>query len=477
MDQYIDSIQSQTIPLSVIDTQGSFSNIPFVFFYQNKDEASDFMVPGLLRDSFFRTMQFFPIFAGRVKSTGIGNVSVVIDADNLNLPDYVEDACDTVDFDEVKQAGYEWNAWPQGVATAGPMTCANDQGEIKLINVHIIRLKSNSGVMVYLSIPHYVLDGEGHMEVMRRWCRVYQFMARGEPHLVDELPTYTFDRALLRESLPDERAPVDTVTHKTFTEWSFLSEWFAWISPENRGYILSKIIGWQRAEAHLFHVSTESFATLRQALSDHTSEAESMSMNELLLGLASKTLAQAQMAADDQIPDDHATDRTLPVAVIFEVRKQLDLARKNYLGNVLMPKIVMQSLSDLELPTTGESLARTIATFGQAVGSLGAPLVGTHVEMVESQPSCFTRPITRFARSKTAMSFVYDIMPDMYTADFGHGKPEWVSPIQPFRANAVLLLTHKDANDGVDVFMTAFPPVMKEILRNSFWTSVAKVIY
>ncbi|KAJ2163997.1 hypothetical protein GGF45_006230 [Coemansia sp. RSA 551] len=97
--------------------------------------------------------------------------------------------------------------------------------------------------------------------------------------------------------------------------------------------------------------------------------------------------------------------------------------------------------------------------------------------MVTSRPSCFTRPITQFTRSKTAMSFVFDVMPDMYVSDFGNGRPEWVSPIEPFRANAVLLLTGKDSTDGVDVFMTAFPRVMKEILKNEYWTSIAKIIY
>ncbi|KAJ2695820.1 hypothetical protein H4R19_005807 [Coemansia spiralis] len=68
-------------------------------------------------------------------------------------------------------------------------------------------------------------------------------------------------------------------------------------------------------------------------------------------------------------------------------------------------------------------------------------------------------------------------MPDMYKADFGLGRPEWVSPIQPFRANAALLLTPHDAADGVDVFLTAFPKAMDEVLKNEFWNSIAELIY
>ncbi|KAJ2449200.1 hypothetical protein EV183_005020 [Coemansia sp. RSA 2336] len=477
MNEFINSIQSQTIPLSVIDTQGSFSNIPFVFIYENKEGSRNFMPSQLLRDSFFKTMQQLPILAGRIVSRGIGNVSIVVDANNINIPDYSEDSS-SVPFSQLKAAGYRWSSWPEGVATAGPMTNADKTGEIKLINVHVVRLLSNSGVMIYLSIPHYVLDGESHMEVMRRWCQVYRLMASGDFDAIDRLPQYTFDRAILHQNFPEERQPVDEITHQTFTEYSYLSEWFAWISPEWRGYILSKIIEWQQAEAHIFHVSNASLESLRAMLREHVPDIEKVSNNEILLSLASKTLAQSQMASEGRSPGAVAAkDSTLPTAVIFEVRKYLQLANQEYIGNVLIPKITLPSLDDLEMPTTAESLSRMMSTFKDTIHSLNTPQIGSHLDMVNSRPSCFTRPITRFAGSKTAMSFVYDVMPDMYKADFGNGRPEWVSPIEPFRANAVLLLTNRDPTDGVDLFMTAYPRVMKEVLSNEFFTKFAKVIY
>ncbi|PIA16924.1 hypothetical protein COEREDRAFT_8065 [Coemansia reversa NRRL 1564] len=478
MEEYVNSIKSQIIPLSVIDTQGSFSNIPFVFFYENKENSDDFMPSEKLHNSFFRTMQCFPVFAGRINSTGIGNVSVVVDANDINTPEYIEDTSN-IPFSRLKDAGFNWSAWPKGVATAGPMTCAGVDGEIKLINVHVIRLKNNSGLLIYLSIPHYILDGEGHMEVMRRWCQIYRLMDSGRLSAVDELPVYTFDRAILQQNLSDKRSPVDSMTYKTFTESSYLSEWFAWISPKLRGYILSKAIELQHTEAHLFHVSNKSFASLRELLRSYIPDIDTVSVNQLLLSLATKTLAQSQMVADGRTFDDGvvADDALLPVAVIFETREQLGIENTKYIGNVLMPKITTPSMKKLETPTNAESLASTLSTFNDTVNNIGPPLVASHIEMVSNRPSCFTRPITRFVRSKTAMSFVYDVMPDMYVADFGNGRPEWVSPIQPFRANAVLLLTSHDTTDGVDVFMTAFPKVMKEVLRNEFWTSIAKIIY
>ncbi|KAI9503057.1 hypothetical protein GGI25_003503 [Coemansia spiralis] len=474
--EYLDSIKSQQIPLCVLDTQGSFSNIPFVFFYENTDSSADFMSSGILRDSFFRTMQQFPIFAGRIKGEGRGRISIVIDKDNVNMPDYVESTGD-VHIDELKEAKFSWRAWPAVVATAGPMTSANKDGEIKLINVHVVRLKENSGVLIYISVPHYVLDGEGHMEVIRRWCSIYQLIASRQAELVDELPAYTFDRSIVLQELPKERAPLDDTTHYTFTKFRLLAELFAWISPKLRGYILSKIVEKQKAESHLFHISQSSFESLRALVSQHLPDNKDVTINHLLLALVTKTLAQAQAAASNKNSGNRSTEDVLPVAVIFETRKQLLLESNSYIGNALMPKIALKPLVELESPTTAESLATTVYGYKELVNNIDAPLVASFIDAVWQIPSCFTRPIVRFARSKTAASFVYDIMPNMYEADFGYGRPVWVSPIEPFRANATLLLTGRNPNDGVDVFLTAYPEVMKEILANKFWASVAAKTY
>ncbi|KAJ2907730.1 hypothetical protein GGI21_003596, partial [Coemansia aciculifera] len=457
MEEFKKSIKSQTIPLCVIDTQGSFSNIPFVFFYENTATASDFMSTESLSKSFYQTMQSFPIFAGRIKATGRGNTSIVVDANNPNMPDYTETSCD-VHFDSLKESGFSWRSWPDGVATAGPMTMAGASGEIKLINVHVVRMQDNSGVAIYFSIPHYILDGVAHMEVMKYWCQVHQLMQSGQSERLAGMPVYSTDRSMIQECLPKERTPIDELTRKTFTGFSLIAELLAWISPKLRGRLLSMAIARQNTEAHLFHVSKASLESLRTTISALLPEAGDIADNELILSVAAKTLAQAQsLATGVGASPTKKEGATLPVAVIFEVREHLNMTFKNYTGNLLFPVITTTPLKMLETPTTPESLAAMISNFSETVNGVDPGLVASYVDMVMPRPSCFTRPIVRFLGSKTATSFVYDLMPDMYEADFGNGRPEWVSPIEPFRANAVLLLTNRDTTNGMDVFMTAYP--------------------
>ncbi|KAJ2822816.1 hypothetical protein FBU31_004480 [Coemansia sp. 'formosensis'] len=477
MEAFKKSIKSQTIPLCVLDTQGSFSNIPFVFFYENTAGSGEFMPSDALRDSFYEMMQRFPIFAGRVKSTGRGNTSVVVDANNPNMPDYSESSCG-VHFDTLKENGFCWRSWPDGIATAGPMTRADASGEIRLINVHVVRMQDNSGVAIYFSIPHYIVDGVAHMEIMKYWCQVYQLQSSGQSERLAGLPVFSVDRSIIQESLPKERKPVDALTHQTFTGFSLIAELLAWLSPKLRGRLLSMVIARQKAEAHLFHVSKASLESLRTTIGALLPEAAAIPNSELLLSVTAKTLAQSQALATGAGASSTKKDTaTLPLAVIFEVREYLNLTFKNYSGNALVPLITSTPLKMLETPTTPESLVTMISNFSKTVDSVDPGLVASHIEMVMPRPSCFTRPIARFAGNKTAMSFVYDLMPDMYEADFGNGRPSWVSPIEPFRANAVLLLTSHDNTDGIDVFLTAYPSVMKEVLKNEFWCDFAKLIY
>ncbi|KAJ2783103.1 hypothetical protein GGI15_002699 [Coemansia interrupta] len=241
MDIFTNSIESQVIPLTVIDTQGSFSNIPFVFIYENKTGSSAFMQSNTLRNSFFMTMQQVPMFAGRIKTKGRGRASIIVDKSNINMPDYRESNSDA-HFDDLKAAGYRWSSWPQGVNTAGPMTKAGENGEIKLINVHVIRLKKNSGVMIYVSMVHYAVDGPAHMEIVLRWCQNFRLMEEGHLANMVNLPPFVTDRSLIQSCLSSERVPVDAETEKTFTGFSFAAEWLAWISPKLRGRIISKVV-------------------------------------------------------------------------------------------------------------------------------------------------------------------------------------------------------------------------------------------
>lgn len=176
-------IQSQIIPL----------NVPFIFIYENKEDSKVFMSSDILRKAFSLTMDRFPVLYGRVKSKGLGNISIVVGKDNLNMLDYRESSSDAY-FSHLKKHNFGWRSWPDGVDITGTITRFDKKsGEIKLVNVHVVRLSENSGVMIYFSIPHYVLDVVSYMEVMKHWCQIHQLVADEKEENVNKLPVFSWD--------------------------------------------------------------------------------------------------------------------------------------------------------------------------------------------------------------------------------------------------------------------------------------------
>ncbi|KAJ1822545.1 hypothetical protein LPJ56_000700 [Coemansia sp. RSA 2599] len=483
MEEFMSSLKYEEVPLTVIDTQGSFSNIPFVYFYKNTDGSNAFMPSDVLRNAYFKTLQQMPVLSGSLRPKSRGNISIVIDPENVNLPDYKESSTN-VHFDDLEAEGFCWKSWPEGVNTAGPMVNANEEGVIKMANIHVIRLRDNSGLMIYVSMIHYVVDGPAHSDFVERWCLNYQHLTNEGPESSEPLPPFLTDRKLLQSPSSVSRSPLHEESEKTFTKFSILAELMAWISPEMRGHIISRTVEGQKAETHIFHISRASLDSLKKSVSEHLLDSSELVINEIVLSLALKTMAQSQQKVEARsgsllksLWNFFFKSSYLPIAVIFDTREQLGLADKLYTGNVLVPKIIYSDKNKMESRTTDESLAEVITYFEPLTRDLSASYVASHIDMVSSRPTSFARPMARFLFHRNAISFVYDVMPNMYKADFGHGKPTWVSPIKPFRANAVLLLTHKDPTDGIDVFMSVYPEVMKEVLQNKAWTDVAKLIY
>ncbi|KAJ2740763.1 hypothetical protein GGI20_005629, partial [Coemansia sp. BCRC 34301] len=116
MEYFTANVEPQTIELAVLDTLSSFSNIPFIYHFENTapDNRDAFMPTDVLRVAFYKTLLEFPILAGHLHMSSDGRASVVVERNNLNLPEYRESTCD-IHFDQLKAASYNWDLFPKGL--------------------------------------------------------------------------------------------------------------------------------------------------------------------------------------------------------------------------------------------------------------------------------------------------------------------------------------------------------------------------
>ncbi|KAI8318517.1 transferase family protein [Martensiomyces pterosporus] len=490
MEQFINTVKSQVIPLSSVDMLSGMFNIPYAFFYQNTNAVDDFMPSEQLKTAFYLALQMFPILAGHLRQTGDGRFSMVVDKDNLNMPEYLESTSD-VHYNDIKFAGFDRRAWPSGVATIGSVIAPDANGIIRTANVHIVRLKDSSGLILFLSIIHCVVDGFAYFAFLNQWAAECKTMRSGAFEVPKPPVEFTFDRSLIEQNLPTERKELDATTSSIFAQSGFLSKWLAWISPQTHGSILRFLASLTTTETHVFHIADSTLATLRSSVCEFTPEGMRVSDNDVLVALLSKTYVQALQCAKEK--SGNVVTRVLGsvgnavLGLLFgaeshqvtsmacDIRSRIGIADKNYIGCPQIGMLISNPLDDLLTPTTPESLAVIASSVRRSVDYLDAPYIGTFIGAMGSVQSFLAQLLIYIMKHPTYLLTSNHTRFRMFEADFGDGHQEWAALIKE-NPGTVMLMPCPPPMKGVNISMCVEVPVLREILANEFWMSAASQI-
>ncbi|KAJ2158665.1 hypothetical protein GGF46_003598 [Coemansia sp. RSA 552] len=484
MDEFIRTVRNSEIPLHALDTQAAFLNIPYQFFYGNPENQVDFMPSAVLRRGFYRALQRFPILAGYLKTTGPGQTSIVVDQKDLNMPTYVE-TLSKAEFSAMEAANFHHSSWPPGLYTVGAITKADaGSGRIKMLNVHVVRMAG--GVVVFVNIPHYAVDGTGFFSFVELWgmrCRQEQGQfAPGEMN-------YCFDRALVTRSMPEGRSPLNQKTLDVYRQFDPLADWVAWLSPNTRGRLLDMAKFSSGIESHTFCVSKQALDGLCAEVGEFTGSA--VNGTHVLAALMSMTVAQAHKACREEAGQPgiwsslvsrlyslvYPPKQTQFLSLMSDVRHALGISDQNYMGNGLLPHNTECPLALLEVPTGVESLARTAEITAGVYRGADGPRVASFIDLISVHPYCFTRPMFQVTRDPTLLAITNETEFKLYMGDFGHGPPKWVCTIPSFVANFVGFLPSPPPSTDIIVNMTLKANVMGHVLKNEFWRNLSSIVY
>ncbi|ORX66549.1 hypothetical protein DL89DRAFT_270086 [Linderina pennispora] len=62
---------------------------------------------------------------------------------------------------KIQSSGFNRATWPDGLVPVGPVPCPDKAtGKIKLLHIHVVRLKDNSGMVISVNFNHGVADDE-----------------------------------------------------------------------------------------------------------------------------------------------------------------------------------------------------------------------------------------------------------------------------------------------------------------------------
>ncbi|KAI8321549.1 hypothetical protein GQ54DRAFT_261622 [Martensiomyces pterosporus] len=484
MEQFVSTVTSQVIPLCTIDMNSGTANVPYAIFYENTHGASDFMPSEKLRAAFYLALQQFPMLAGHLRCVGYGRFQIVVDKDNLNMPVYQESTSD-VHYSDIKTAGFSQSKWPGGAAPIDLVLVPDADGVIKAANVHIVRLKDNSGLILFLSIMHGAVDGSGYFAFLNHWAKLCKEIRNGAGMTPKQETEFSFDRSLIKMNLSTERKQLDTETHTMLTQNSLLSTWLAWVSPETRGRLLLPMMSASKYGTYVFHVSEDTLESLRSSVCKFVPKGMRVSDNDLLVALLGKTYAQAQYSAREKssvvIRGLRSIANTLSswvsptqayhvTSIVCDIRHRIGIADRNYVGNAVVMSCLTNPLDEILSPTTVESLAKAVVRVRERVDNVDLPYIASSIDTIESRWSSFMQLMMYILKNPTLLATSNHTRFKMFDADFGDGQQEWASFIMKTPGIAIFMQCPPPGK-GANISICADAPVLREMLENEFWVN------
>ncbi|KAJ2773151.1 hypothetical protein IWQ57_001437 [Coemansia nantahalensis] len=464
LDRLRRTIEPGVTPLLGVDMVASFVRLPQVTFFENARGAAGFMPTELLRDSLYETLAHFPLLAGRYQVEPSGFLSVAVDRDNLNLPEFQEVECD-VHFDELRVAKYSPKLLPTNI-----------------LAVLVARLRDNSGVVLFTSISHGVVDAVGNCMFQKTWADICRRMAAGEPDVSapDTSEPVVHDRGVLLRAIPRPLPPSNRLVRHVQVPGNLLSRFIAWLSPESRVKMIRRASASMPLGSNSYYISRNSLDVLRAAVARVVPEKQRVSHNDLLVALTTVVMAQCAEAPRKKrswLCRAQPDQREFQTSVATDIRPRIPaLASAGYSGNGMIKQLFASSFDELQQPVTVGLLAEVAGRVRRATNAVDAEFIQQFVDGVQTSRDCYIRPIVCGPRHPMKILTTNHTRLGYYAIDFGFGTPKWVCPPDGLFPNFVLFLPAPPTMDGYTIFINAPTDILNRVRLHDYWSSITSFL-
>ncbi|KAJ2087033.1 hypothetical protein IW138_005252 [Coemansia sp. RSA 986] len=491
MDQFINSIKPQKVYLDSADKAMAIANIAFYYWYENakREPRETFMPAKALEQAFYTTLCDFSHLAGVLKTDSNSRIFVQVEADNLNMPIYTDTSCD-IDFDTIRKSGFDTKLLNSTFDHARdvPAPASFFRSTIKLAEAHVIRLKNNSGICLFVSVVHCLVDGQGYTTFVKRWAEISRWILSRNATTNGSFPEkhYIHDRSFYSEFWDIGTNRIDQSTRNAIDKGgNALTRWIAWLSPETRGKLIKLLVLQDKRINCYFRIQKENIDSLRATAQDNVSEGMRISTNDVLTAAIGISCLQSMRAVNIErqsrlIPstlqfifgkDEEPNDASLLVVASLRPRvNRQDVY--DYTGNMTVARAAVIPMNQLKVEPTPKTLASITKQIRTMVSDMDAQAVGQHCHFVNKKSDGYVRLMMGMLGYKYKLAVSNHLGFDHYGVDFGMGAPILVRPAFLSFPNSVLIMPcHPDVG-GCEIAMTLTLDVAEKVIRNTTWMSL-----
>ncbi|KAJ2552506.1 hypothetical protein EV175_003285 [Coemansia sp. RSA 1933] len=444
MDSFISTVEPQVVHLDGFDKIVSIMYIPRIYWFENEHHETKswdtFMPPETLRSSFYRTLQDFPIIAGRFKAGKDGRGTVIVDRDNINMPIYTDSDWD-VDFKQIKDAGFDTGLLPETFDNARGFTAASRFGtkSAKLGIFHVRRFKNYSGVIIFASITHGLVDGQGFVVFMNRWAEISKLMHKSP---TEKVPARVFshDRSIHNDYRQEGTSSLDdTLLKLTSGSSTVITRYAAGGILYSTNDVLTSLLA----------------MTVGQAIQENNARRHARRLV--------KTMCSPFNRGNGK-PED--TLLTIPT----NLRPRISHPDGNkYVGNLMFARYIICPQTLTQADSDPENVLAVATIVREAMSSTDKTYIGQSNHLINREPDMYMRLATGYLKYKSSLAVTNVSMFDQYGLDFGAGIPRLIrSASQAFMNYIEVMPCHPDIG-GYEVVMMLRPGIAQIIAQNKGW--------
>ncbi|KAJ1772381.1 hypothetical protein LPJ74_001471 [Coemansia sp. RSA 1843] len=466
MDRLLASVKSHTVYLDGYDDIPSILIIPFYFWYE-KAVPSD-----VLETALYRTLEEFPILAGRIKTGNDSRSFVVIDKNHLNLPVYTDSSCN-VHFQTLKDADFDVRLLPVDYSSAckTPAPPGIIGHCMRLAEFHVLRMKDDSGMCIFASISHTIFDGTAYCTFMKRWADISKHIlaAQEQQRMLEiNIPTQVFqhDRSILETNKDSGTDVLEPEACQMFTKNTAFSRWVAWFSPELRGRIFRYLLSFSDIHIYHFHLSSSALERLTQSVQPFAeSDISHLSANDVISALAFVLFAQALHKIG------RLNSETVFLSnIVADIRPRIKrLANAKYVGNAVLMKAVASPLDLLLQDHSPKILATVACDIRRAVDGIDERYCNQMGHLFNQSPCGYINIAMQITTASNSFSSTNHARFGYYETDFGSGSPVLVRPAFLMCENGLVIMPARPGKGGYELSFVMISEAAKSMKESEYW--------
>ncbi|KAJ2758303.1 hypothetical protein H4S06_002763 [Coemansia sp. BCRC 34490] len=366
-----------------------------------------------------------------------------------------------------------------------PATSRSFGNIIKLAFFRVIRFKNNSGVLVFASVSHCLVDGHGFTLFMSRWAEIARWMQ--QPQDVHQAPfpkrQYTHDRAVHSIYRSNQTASLDTFTLESMSSGNMLTRWFAWISPETRGRIFKALSNAASRVCYYLHIPSEELENLRTSVQKHAPPGMRYSINDIIVAYVTLLVARAKEKASADwwsrpVPSavraafgaklgEHTGFLT---TVAVNIRPRIEhTGTDKYTGNMSLGKYIWFPQDMVQVEPTDKALSALALKTHQAVLDVDKEYIGQFGHLLNKEPDSYMRLTLCNARHRRKLVISTQVRFAHYKVDFGAGTPLLVRFTPYAFPDVVLVMPGNPEIGGYEITLNLAPEIATHVIQDAGW--------